>query len=43
MTLINKDCVHIGILVAMKEVIGEIVDNLNDLTKKDYGDLTIYS
>ena len=43
MTTEFKNCLHIGILGAMKEEIGEVVDHLNNIYKKKFGDLTIIS
>ena len=39
----NKISKHIGILCAMPEEVGSILDNLKNIKKKNYGDLEIYS
>ena len=39
----NKNTIHIGILGAMPEEIGEAIEDLNEAVKSEYGDLTIYS
>ena len=39
----NKKKIHIGILGAMPEEIGIAIENLNEVVKNEYGDLTIYS
>ena len=33
---------HIGILSAMPEEIGETIQNLDELSEIEYGDLTLY-
>ena len=41
----NKDSypLHLGLLAAMPEELGNILSNLLDISKKEYGDLTIFS
>ena len=43
MTLLKNHRFHLGLLAAMPEELGTILDNLENLEEKVFGDLKIYS
>ena len=39
----KNQILHIGLISAVPEELGQILENLNDITESKYGDLTIFS